>query len=591
MKTKQILLGSISITYDLWLPYSSVCLMSYALHYADVYSISFQEPLYKWLPDDVMTQRLLDIDLLALTCYVWNQEYNHHIAFLYKQINPNGTVIFGGPNVPLDPELYEETAATYSYVDAFLAGPGEAIFCEILKNLDKSYQTWKGCYGKGFNNVVTKPAQIPASRMPQPYLDGLFDSILTRESRIKASFETNRGCPFKCAFCDWGGQANNKVIKFPVDAVHSTIDYIYSWPSVSEIEILDANFGMQKRDLETLQHMLIAKEKTGNNPTVSYSGLVKNGSPYLLDIIDIIHNKLGAERRHLKLSFQTHTQSTLSVMLRDNIRNERLLSLLDELRAKNIDVSSEMIIGMPGETASSWLDSQSIDYDNGIAFMRTYLLSLVCNTRLYEKEFRDKHSIQSKRLLLPYEMRQVNRVDFLHNPNLTVSHGNAYESVELIHRCYSFDMDELVLMFRYFWYYHNFQNSRAFNRTIAHLHARGYGIRAQTIKFFDNIPTGGIFANMISRHDALVSRIFSDQSITVIDDYATYRFVSGSLRTDDLLIMIRNKDQIAAEMQLIFGDWCVNNRVIQEDIHEWLDPVSDEKFLTSRLFNMGSSIK
>lgn len=562
--------------------------MSYALHYADVSKIVFCEPLYKWLPDNELAVRLHDIDLLALTCYVWNQEYNHHIATLYKTINPNGKVIFGGPNIPIDPLLHQDTVEKYLCVDAFLAGPGEEIFCDILSNIDQPCNLWNGCYGKSFNNAQIKPSQISSERMPQPYLDGLFDSILTRERRIKASFETNRGCPFKCAFCDWGGQANSKVTKFSTDAVKATIDYIYSWSSVSEIEILDANFGMQQRDLDTLMHMIAAKNKTGNNPTVSYSGLVKNGSPYLIDIIDIIHNKLGAERRHLKLSFQSHSRNTLAVMLRDNIRNEKLLGLLGSLRDKDIEVSSEMIIGMPGETALSWLDNQATDYDHGIGFMRTYLLSLVCNTRLYEHDFRVRHGIRSKKLLIPYEMRDVARMMLALNPLHTVSHKKQFEVMEIVHHCSSFDCEELVLMFRYFWWYHNFYNSHAFRHTIADLRRCKYSIRDQILTFYSNLHMDSVLGSLVSNQDQLIRKIFADEPTTVIDDYATYRFISGSLRTNDLFVMLQNKSAIESEMLEIYHDTNIDADKVRMDIAAWSTDL-DEKVVT-KLFNMGSRI-
>ena len=42
--------------------------------------------------------------------------------------------------------------------------------------------------------------------IPSPYLTGIFDKLI--ESHPKNEWlilwETNRGCPFKCTFCDWG---------------------------------------------------------------------------------------------------------------------------------------------------------------------------------------------------------------------------------------------------------------------------------------------------------------------------------------------------------------------------------------------------
>jgi radical SAM superfamily enzyme YgiQ (UPF0313 family) len=589
----RVLLGSISITYDLWLPYSVGCLMSYAIADKDLSNVQFAEPLYKWLPDDEIKVKLQQIDLLGLTCYTWNHEYNYHIASVFKEINPNGIVIFGGPNIPVNQDLHQDFAFRYPVVDCFFIGQGEKAFVDILKHVNDPVETWHSCFGFGFSNTGNKSQNITPEFMPQPYLDGIFDSILAKEPRIKASFETNRGCPFKCAFCDWGGTANGKVIKFPEEQIYDTIDFIYSHRSITEVEILDANFGMNKRDLDTVKRMVVAKNKHNNNPTVSYSGLVKNGSQYLVEIIDIIHNQLGAETRHLKLSFQTHSKTTLDTVLRDNIKNEKLLALITELNCLRIPVSSEMIIGLPGETASSWLESQSIDYIHGIAFMRTYILSLVCNTKLYEKEYRSIYGIKTKRILVPYEMKDIHKNVMIQDPTYKVIDASGYEVGEIIHQCHSFDLNEMVLMFRYFWWYHNLYNSGAFKKTIKHLYNNGIDIENQTKSFFAMVHYSPLFTKIIQKHDAIVSKIYADEPETILDDYQSYRFYSGSLRTDDLFVMLQNRKIVVQQMSEIlrnaYPQIAEIDTMINQDVSGWSHTDSNVR-LVSKLFGMGSTV-
>ena len=42
--------------------------------------------------------------------------------------------------------------------------------------------------------------------IPSPYLTGFFEKIMNDYPDVKfhATWESNRGCPFKCSFCDWG---------------------------------------------------------------------------------------------------------------------------------------------------------------------------------------------------------------------------------------------------------------------------------------------------------------------------------------------------------------------------------------------------
>lgn len=586
-----VLCGSISVSYDLWLPYSSGCLISFARKHANTTGVEFPEPLYKWLPDSELEARLTGVDVLCLTCYVWNHQYNLHVADLFKGINKDGKVIFGGPEIPLDPGMHESFAVARPQVDCFAVGPGEHTFACVIDAIMEDPSAWPNCFGRGWSNVAARPMQIAAEDMPQPYIDGVFDTIVAAERRIKASFETNRGCPYKCAFCDWGGQANDRVVKFPLDRVNRAIDWIYAHPNITEIEILDANFGMHRRDLDTVRYMRDTMLATGNNPTVSYSGLSKNGSPHLVEIIRIIHNELGAERRHLKLSFQTHSKSTLDTVLRDNIDNNRLLGLLSELREQGIDVSSEMIIGLPGETAESWLESQQIDYDHGIGFMRTYILNLVCNTRLYEDDYRERYKIRSKRILIPYEMKRYAKSSLITNPELTVPIGSSFETSEIIHACHSFDTEELVLMFRYLWYYHNLFNSRAFRGLLAYLRGEGMSICDQARIFLASSTRHPMLHGMLTKQDGIVRKIYGNEEETVLDDYASYRFFSGSLRTDDLYQMVTHRDEMMSSLLDAFGGDGDLRRIIEEDMSGWLPADSPVRVMADRLLGMGSDVR
>ena len=69
--------------------------------------------------------------------------------------------------------------------------------------------------------------------------------------RWLASWETNRGCPFSCAYCDWGSATNSKVARMELDRVFDELDYVYNL-GLSHVQWLfaDANFGILKRDAE-----------------------------------------------------------------------------------------------------------------------------------------------------------------------------------------------------------------------------------------------------------------------------------------------------------------------------------------------------
>ena len=70
-----------------------------------------------------------------------------------------------------------------------------------------------------------------------------------KDEKWLASWETNRGCPFSCTYCDWGSATNSKVARMHLDRVYAELE----WFAKHKIEFIfccDANFGMLPRDYE-----------------------------------------------------------------------------------------------------------------------------------------------------------------------------------------------------------------------------------------------------------------------------------------------------------------------------------------------------
>ena len=502
---KVVQLGSISILHSNWLPYAAGCLISYCNSLEAVRSLyTFADPIYKHVPVEQYKERLLEADILGLTCYVWNQSYNDKLAKYFKEINPKGIVIFGGPQVPEDPELKIDFDNEREWLDVSIEGLGEIAFAEWLLNLPRS------------NNVLTK--------MPMPYTEGIFDKILQSNENFKVSFETNRGCPYSCAFCDWGGQAKSKLTKFAIEDVYKTINYIYKHKNINELEILDANFGILKQDVDVIDYMIKKQNETNNKLTISYSGLAKNGSKQLPIILNKIFNQIPIDQRNLKISFQTHSPKVLDVIKRSNIDNNRLLPLINEYKNKNIPTTSEMIIALPGETADSWLKTLDYNYHTlGIDYVRTYILHMVANTDMNKKDYREKYKIKTK--LITYKN----------------------QTVEIIHRCFSYDLKELEKMFDYHWFYHNLINTDLVKPQIK-------SVYSDCKLFFNNLESMPTLKKLVDRQREFVRYIFEDTEETIIRNDLENAWFSSTLRQDDIKIMCKNNKEIEEELKCVFAE-------------------------------------
>ena len=123
---------------------------------------------------------------------------------------------------------------------------------------------------------------------PSPYQMGVFNNIIKNNPDVLWSMtvETNRGCPHRCTFCDWGTVTYGKINKFGLNRVAEQI-LLGLENKVGFIFNADANFGMFKeRDIE------IAKmfRKAANNGrleavNVQYS---KNSTEVIFEIAQIL---------------------------------------------------------------------------------------------------------------------------------------------------------------------------------------------------------------------------------------------------------------------------------------------------------------
>ena len=545
-----------------WLPHSAGCLISYAKKNNWINAnYNFFTPIY--IPDDYETYLplLKQTDILCLTNYVWNQKYNDGIAKLYKTIRPEGFVIYGGASVPEHKDYSNQYAVDRPYVDLFFVGPGEMTLTSFLLNYDLPINSHSGTFGVGFNNVAIDKSTylIPADQIPNPYLDGIFDSIIESvdKKKIGITFETTRGCPFRCSFCDWGGLSRSLVSKLNLDSVMQTIRWIYQHgDKIAIVDIIDANLGMAKRDLDVLQYFEKCQTDTGHRVKVTVNGFVKNGSPYLKDTI-LTLNRITGYSKNVMLSFQTHSEEALKTIDRDNIRNEKLYPLIKELQDEGLDIKSEMILGLPGETLSSYVKSLETDFNLGITSMRSYPLIFIVNTPMYATEYRIEHGLKTKKILLPYDLF-IPKDQYIANVDLQTScdftDDSLYEEVEVLYECNSFSNSDLIEILKRWWWYHNFYNLATIPNEIKRLNSEGMSISAQIELFFDLVNTNQlpVLAEILNTYETAVREIYSPEPVSHIKSANAIHFFQKGMRTYESKYFIENKEAIQKELEKIY---------------------------------------
>jgi hypothetical protein len=219
--------------------------------------------------------------------------------------------------------------------------------------------------------------------------------------------------------------------------------------------------------------------------------------------------------------------------------------LIESYKAKKIPTTSELIIGLPGETAESWLKTLDHNYQLGIDYIRTYFLNVVPNTQMHDTAYQTQHGIRTKLLRFPYEFSSLGYEALHADIDRTCLDINDQEEIEIIYQTNSFNLNELLLMFDYHWFYHNLVNSDGIRSLVKDIYH-------ETKTFYAALPNMPIISSIVNKNRSIIKQIFHPEPVTNITDLGSYLYFSRCLRTDDVYQLWLNRDSILDELSLIY---------------------------------------
>lgn len=397
-------------------------------------------------------------DIFGFSCYVWSYKYLKELAASVKEAWPDCIIVFGGPQVEydFDPDFW----STEWYVDIVVPGQGEWVFTEFLDRLHADHShletaeiLWRDSDGEVKTNPMTlRPkTKVWDNTWVLSFADDLIASLEAPGSNRNATvlYETTRGCPYGCIYCDWGGGIYSKVSKKPLDIVKQELEML-AQRGVHSILFGDANFGLFAEDVDIMEWTAHLKKKYGYPRIVSFDVTKSKHADRIEKILEILfENKMFAGGPRLAL--QDTNEEVLRLIDRKNNHWTAQFEMAERLKKKyDVAFNVDMIFGLPGQTIDSWRETVITLAIWGY-YPKINQLSILPNSPLGKKHLREHYKVKQKMMHKPvsvfmHKARTPEDHDWMAQHGIYDSGADLRENTNYITRCFSFDEADLAVM-------------------------------------------------------------------------------------------------------------------------------------------------
>jgi radical SAM superfamily enzyme YgiQ (UPF0313 family) len=295
---------------------------------------------------------LVQLDRLAIACYVWSSDLIEPIIKLCRAKGFHGKIILGGY------QINKKTCRQlYPSGDFYIPGYGEAALPESILN-DVAITS----------QIIEKTVNFET--LASPYLDG---TISLKFGQKMIHWETRRGCVYKCNFCAHRDLKDKGVHLLGIEKIKAELD-LFKRKGVRKINILDPIFNNEPNHIEILNYAIKIKLTALLSLQVRFERIT-NEFLALCAQLNV----------HLEFGLQTTDKAESLIIERANNMNkvDKNIKLLQQWK-QSFEVS--LIYGLPGQTLESFKQSIAYLQQGNISNIKAFPLMLLEGTKLAENK-------------------------------------------------------------------------------------------------------------------------------------------------------------------------------------------------------------
>jgi len=273
------------------------------------------------------------------------------IADAVRKVWPGVPVVWGGWGPTLQPSIYEHPSAA-RWIDIFVRGKGNVAIRQIMRAFEAERSldgidglTWRDEDG-GIHSNPDSPKVVASTRAALPYDLIDWNVYMTRVGI--ANYISASGCPHRCEFCSIPvslptfDPTDNEIVIEHLRDLHSR--------GIKYIVFFDDNFFTSKKRVFDLARRMI---ESGMNLQWHSNGRVDHLSHVTAEEFQYLRDS-GCN--YLNVGLETGDQA-IADGIKKNIVVDDMYEVARHCERVGIGLTVNFIIGLPGETAESQINS------------------------------------------------------------------------------------------------------------------------------------------------------------------------------------------------------------------------------------------